>query len=244
MAMAEAIGIEVAAETDATAAPAITALLKLLTFLSPAFPVGSFAYSHGLEWLIDTGEVGDADGLRAWLTDLVEVGSFQVDAILFAETYRAGEARDWARLLEVAELAEALAPSRERHLETMAQGRAFLDAAGRAWRSEALERLTKVGGAAYPVVVAATVASHGIPLAFALPAFLNAAVANLVSVGVRLIPIGQSAGLVVLAGLHPIVVQAAIEATSSCLDDVGSATMRSDIASMRHEEQYSRVFRT
>lgn len=243
MTMADTAQPGVATEPD-LAYPGSAGLLKLLAFLSPAFPVGSFSYSHGLEWLIDTGAIGGSESLRDWLIDLIEVGSFRTDAALFAEAYRASAACDWARLADVADLAEALAPSRERHLETMAQGRAFLQAACQAWRSEPLHRLMLADGAAYPAAVAAAAASHGIPLAAALPAFLNAAVANLVSVGVRLVPLGQSAGLKVLAALHPLLSQAAAAAIASDLDDLGSATMLSDIAAMRHEEQYSRVFRT
>jgi urease accessory protein len=224
--------------------PATDGLLKLLTFMSPGFPVGSFAYSHGLEWLIDTGRITDANGLREWLTDLLEIGSLRVDAVLFAAAYRASEAEDWAELLAVSELAEALATSRERHLETTAQGHAFLAAAGHAWPCEALDRLGVSDGTAYPVAVAAAAASHGIPLGLALSAYLNAAVANLVSVGVRLVPLGQTAGLQVLAALHPVMAASAEAAAKASLEDFGSATVLSDIAAMRHEEQYSRVFRT
>lgn len=232
-----------AADLHPAAAAGTAGLLKLLTFLSPAFPIGSFSYSHGLEWLIDTGAIAEAEALRAWLADLLEIGGLRMDAILFAEAYRASEAQDWGRLLDVSELAGALAPSRERRLETMAQGQAFLAAAGQAWACEPLDRLA-AHGAAYPVAVAAAAAGHGIGLEAALPAYLHAATANLVSVGVRLVPLGQSAGLKTLAALHPLVAQVADEARAAGLGDLGSATMLSDIAAMRHEQQYSRVFRT
>jgi urease accessory protein len=222
---------------------AAPALLKLLTFLSPAFPVGAFAYSHGLEWAIDDGAVADAATLRAWLTDLLERGSAWNDGILFAAAHRAAAAGDRAALLDVAALAEALAGSRERHLETMAQGRAFL-AALDAWPSAPAAWLTAANGAAYPVAVASAAAGHSIPLAAALPAYVNAFAATLVSVGVRLVPLGQNAGLAVLAALHPLILRLAMRAEKSDLDDLGSATLLSDIAAMRHETQYSRVFRT
>ena len=149
------------------------------------------------------------------------------------------------RLLAVAELAEALSPSRERHLEATAQGRAFLDAMSAAWPCacrNALARRT----AARPTPSRSppsprTTASRSTS---ALPAYLNAFAANLVSVGVRLMPIGQNAGLQILAALHPLIAATAQRAEDSTLDDLGSATILSDIASMRHEEQYSRVFRT
>lgn len=221
-----------------------TALLKLQTFLSPAFPVGAFSYSHGLEWLIDGGAIRDGKNLQAWLVDLLEVGSIWNDAVLFAEAHRAAEDGDAERLREVAALAEALAPSAERHLETMAQGRAFLEAVSAAWPVPAVACLARRGSAAYPVAVGAVAASHAIPLDMALAAFLNAFASNLVSVGVRLIPIGQNAGLEIVAALHPLIAATAERASGSSLDALGSAAVLSDIASMRHETQHSRVFRT
>jgi len=225
-------------------APATTALLKLMTFLSPAFPVGAFSYSHGLEWLIDTAEIRTADALQTWLAELLTHGSLWNDAVLFAAAHRAARLGQSEALLDVAALAEALAASRERHLESMAQGRAFLAASAGAWPAPVIDLMTKHDGAAYPVALGAASAAHDIGLHAALPAYLNAFAANLVSVAVRLVPLGQSAGLKVLAALHPLIATAAERAGRSSLDDLGSATIRADIASMRHETQYSRVFRT
>lgn len=229
---------------DGESAPGTAELLKLLTFLSPAFPVGAFSYSHALEWQIDTGAIRTAEALQAWLTDVLEVGSAWNDSVLFVEAHRAAAAGDQPRLCAVAELAGAISPSRERHLESTAQGRAFLDTVAATWPCAAAQHLLNEASAAYPVAVAAVAADHRIVLASALPAFLNAFAANLVSVGVRLVPLGQNAGLAVLAALHPLIATTARRAENSTLDDLGAATILSDIASMRHEEQYSRIFRT
>ena len=201
------------------------ALLKLMTFLSPAFPTGAFSYSHGLEWLIDSREIRDADGLGAWLRDVLELGSGWNDAVLFAAAWRAADAEAMDELRDVALLAGALAASAERNLETMQQGRAFLAAVSTAWACDPVTALQRVDGAALPIAVAAAAAGHGIALEVALPAFLNAFVASLVSVGVRLIPIGQTAGLQVLARLHPVIASVAERAVSSTLDDLGSAVI-------------------
>jgi urease accessory protein len=219
-------------------------LLVLLTFMSPAFPIGSFSYSHGLEWLIDSGVLWSADALADWASDLLELGSGWNDAVLFTEAYRATADGDIKRLLAAAELGECLAAGRERHLETMAQGAAFTAALLTAWPCPAAVRLQEEGGAPYPVAVAAAAAEHALPLDHALPAYLNAFAANLVSVAVRLVPLGQSTGLRILAGLHPVIATVADRAAGSSLDDLGSATMLSDVAAMRHEEQYSRIFRS
>lgn len=214
-----------------------------MTFLSPAFPVGAFSYSHGLEWAIDSGSIRSADALRSRLVDLLTFGSAWNDAVLFVEAHSAACAGDIPRLRNAAELASALAPSRERRLEATAQGRAFLDAALVAWPSKSAEALCDIE-VTYTVAVAVVAADQGIAVESALPAYLNAFIANLVSVGVRLIPIGQSAGVGIVSDLHPLIALSSEKALHSTLDDLGSATILSDISSMRHEEQYSRVFRT
>jgi urease accessory protein len=235
---------DLAAGADAVGSARPEALLKLLTFLSPAFPVGAFSYSHGLEQAIDSGAIRSAEALQAWLIDLLEIGGAWTDAVLFVESYRAAATGDLTRLHSVAELAAALSPSRERHLEATAQGRAFLDAISASWPCASANALLENGGSTYSVAVAAIAADHRTALEGALPAYLNAFVANLISVGVRLIPIGQNAGLGILSALHPLIIATARHVENSTLDDLGTATILSDISSMRHEVQYSRVFRT
>jgi urease accessory protein len=149
-------------------------------------------------------------------------------------------------LLAVAELASAFAPSKERHLETTAQGAAFIEATRAAWPCAALDRLKTVwtGPVTYPVAVGVTAAGHGIALETALHAFMHAVAANLVSAGVRLVPLGQSDGQRTLAALEPVVAATAQRALVTPLDDVGSAAMRADLASQLHETQYTRLFRS
>jgi hypothetical protein len=120
-----------AARTEAEGA----ALLKLVSWLSPAFPVGSFSYSNGLEFAIDSGMVTDEAELQAWIEAVLTVGSGWNDALLLAEAWRACAGRDTAALQFVAELAEALSPTRERHMETTLQGDAFIEAVLAAWPS-------------------------------------------------------------------------------------------------------------
>jgi urease accessory protein len=205
-------------------------LLRLMTWLSPAFPVGAFGYSHGLETAISEGAVGDADTLSVWISGLIEHGSGWTDAVLF----KAAWAADPQGLAEVAELAQALAPSLERRREALGQGEAFLVAA-RAWGPTAL-----TGAVAYPVAVGATAAD--IPLEAALTAWLHAFAANLVSVAVRAVPLGQTDGVAVIAGLEPIILATATRAAASSLDDLGSSALLSDIAAMRHETLGVRLF--
>jgi urease accessory protein len=223
-----------------------SSLYRLMAWLSPAYPVGAFSYSSGLEWAVEAGDVTSADELSGWLQCLLTDGAGYCDAVLFAQSYRACSSGDGRALREVAELAAALAPSRERFLETTAQGRAFLDVTQAAWPCKAFDHLAKIwrGPLAYPVAVAVASAGHEIPLEQSLAAYLQALAANWISAGVRLIPLGQTDGQRVTAFLEPVVAEAARRALAATLDDAGSAVFRADIAAMRHETQYTRLFRS
>ncbi len=215
-----------------------TQLLQLLSWLSPAFPVGAFAYSHGLEQAIHDGVVAVRAELIDWLTDLVERGSGWNDAVLLAEAWRTADSDGGAG---VAELAAAMAGSRERHMETTLQGEAFTEAV-RTWtpireRSEPQEF-------PYPVAVGLAAARGGVGLDAALVAYLHAFTSNMVQAAVRLVPLGQSDGVATLAAMESVILDRAARASVSTLDDIGSCTVLSDIASMKHETLYSRVFRS
>ncbi len=214
-------------------------LIRLMTWLSPAFPIGAFSYSGGLEQVVADGDVRDAGTLRDWLGDLLAQGNLWNDAVLFAEAHRA--AGDVDRLAEVAALAEALSGSAERHRETMLQGEAFLAAAA-GWQHALLDHLG--GTAAYPVAVGAVAAAHGIAAEAGLAAYLHAVTSNLVSVAIRCGVIGQRHGVTVLAELEARIVTLANVAAGSTLDDLGAATMRAEIASLRHETLPTRLFRS
>jgi urease accessory protein len=228
--------------TQGDASPA----LVLFVWTSPAFPVGAFAYSHAIEWAVERGDIADAGSLREWLMDLLGHGAIRNDAVLLRAAWGAAIGRDGAELREVNDLALALAASRERHLETSAQGNAFLTAALAAWPCPALDCLrTAVGGdVAYPVAFAAGAAGHGVSLQATLEAFCLALVANLVSAAVRLGAVGQTDGQRVTAALIGTVRELAAVAGSATLDDLGGAAFRSDLAALQHETQYSRLFRS
>ncbi len=221
-------------------------LHRLMAWLSPAYPVGAFSYSSGLEWAVEAGDVKDAASLRRWLTVIIGEGGVFCDAALFASAHSAVANNDDALLRATAELAAALAPSKERFLETTGQGAAFVETTRAAWPCAALDRLAAAwdGPIAYPIAVAVTAAGHGIALAPALHAFLHASAANLISAGVRLIPLGQTDGQRVLAALEPVIAGAAERAMATTLDQIGGAAFRADLASLRHETQYTRLFRS
>jgi urease accessory protein len=223
-----------------------SSLYRLMAWLSPAYPVGAFSYSSGIEWAVEAGDITDVESLHAWLAVMLAGGSGFCDAVLFAATHRAVAQADDKALRGVAELTAALAPSKERHLETTAQGNAFIEATRAAWPAPALDRLKAVwdGPVAYPVAVAAAASGHGIVLEAALAAFLQAVAANWVSASVRLIPLGQTDGQRVLAALEATIAACVQRALSASLDEIGSSAFRADLSGSRHETQYTRLFRS
>lgn len=231
--------------TMADAALSDDGFLKLLTWLSPAFPTGGFAYSHGIEWAVESGDAKSTAGIVGWICDILEQGSGRTDAILLRHAHRA--AGDPDALAALVELAAALPGGRERHLETIQQGNAFVIAAGAwpagAWPHSMIAQLADQP-VAYPVAVGAVAAGHGIAEDRACLGFLHTFAANLVSAAVRIIPLGQQAGLRILAALEPVLVAVAEESRSMTLDDIGSGAIRADLAALHHETQYTRLFRS
>jgi urease accessory protein len=209
-------------------------ILTLAQWLSPAFPVGAFTYSHGLEALVDAGTVCDAASFEAWLVDTIQHGAGQNDVILLAHAYNVDTVE---ALTEIDTFARALAPSAERLLETDQQGAAFARTAA-AIHDLDLSTLT------YPVAVGRAARLQNLPLHDTARLFLHAFAANLTSAATRLVPLGQTEAQATLTVVTPLCQDVADQAVSLSLDDIAASTFASDIASMRHETQYSRLFRS
>ena len=215
------------------------ALLHLLAWLSPAFPTGAFAYSHGLEWAVEAGDIKDEHTLRSWLTGILIHGSARSDTILLRHAHQ--NAADPSALREIAALALAATPSRERRAEALNQGKAFLLAVAPWFGSAPLPFPEDLP---YAVAVGAAAGAFGIPGDDTATAYLQTFAANLISAAVRLVPLGQTTGLHVLAALEPVILHTATETESAALADIGGCAFRSDLAAMRHETQYTRLFRS
>lgn len=219
-------------------------LPSLLTWMSPAYPIGGFAFSHGLEWAVESGAARGRDDLVAYVGAAVETGGGWCDLVFLAAAWRAARASDDTALDEIADLAAAWRGSAETALEASHQGAAFARATCAAFPGTPLDALAERRGGeiAFPVAVGA--ATTAAPLDAALLAFAHAFAANLVSAGVRLIPLGQTDGLKALAALAPIVARAAHAAETTPLETLSTSALRIDLASMRHETQYTRLFRS
>lgn len=232
------------------------ALLRLLSWLSPVSPVGSYSYSHGLEAAVEAGLVSDRDSAKNWVQGIVVQGTGRQDAWLFARAYWATTDGDLPRLSALSELGEALRPTSELALESRAQGEAFLSAVRRAWPERSLDAyatLLQTSGrrAIYPIAVAVAAATHKVPLESALAGYLHAFFANLVSAAVRLVPLGQSDGQRIISELEHDLLAVANNALCSSRDRMssddtwpGTATPLAEWTSMAHETQYTRLFRS
>ena len=214
------------------------ALLRLLAWLSPAFPTGGFAYSHGLEWAVEAGDISGRDSLLEWVRDVLRHGAGRSDLILLRHAHRTSG--DAATLGTLTELAIATSASRERQVESLGQGSAFVAAAA-PWRADLFIGVERVP---YAVAVGAFAGVSGIAEDDAALGFLHAFAANLISAAVRLVPLGQSAGLAVQAALERDLLDVAAETRKAGLDDLGTCCFRSDLAAMAHETQYTRLFRS
>jgi urease accessory protein len=211
-------------------------VMRLLTWLSPAFPTGAFAYSHGIEWAVETRDIRDGDTLREWLAAVIAHGSGRNDTILLRHAHRS--ANDPSGLRNIVRVALATAAGRERRQEALTQGQAFLRAAS-GWGIPKLPEDTP-----YAVAVGAMAGAHGIDEDATAGAYLQTFTSNLISAAVRLVPLGQTTGLQTLAALEPLILTTVDVTKTAALDDLGGCAFRSDIAAMRHETQYTRLFRS
>jgi len=210
------------------------ALHKLMQWLSPSYPVGSFSYSHGLETAISAGDIRNASELKNWLFDILNHGAGRNDAILLVHAYRAENA---AELSDIAELATAFNPGAERLLETQSQGAAFAKITRTVWPSDLPDM-------PYPVAVGTAARQHDLPLSDTVALYLHSFAANLVSAAVRFVPLGQTEGQAVLSELFDTIDEITIAGQTSALDDLGGCAFRADLASMKHETLPTRIFRS
>ncbi len=227
----------------------MTPLLRLLAWLSPSFPTGGYTYSHGLEKAAEAGFVRDRATLAQWVTAVLEHGAGRADGVFLALTHRAVSAGDEDRFRWAVERADVMRASAETALESSAQGAAFLTTVRAAWPLDGLDRwaaiIKDMGRApAHPVAVGLAAALAGIPLADTLQGFTHAVAANLVSAGVRLVPLGQTDGQRALAALEDVAHTMALWAADAGPDDLGSRAPMVDWTSITHETQYTRLFRS
>ncbi|HEV2302615.1 MAG TPA: urease accessory UreF family protein [Stellaceae bacterium] len=229
------------------ASPTKGALYRLLAWLSPAFPVGAYGYSHGLEAAAADGRVAGRAALESWVEAILVFGGGRLDANILRSAHRAAAAEDLAALLEANRRGAAFRATAEMALEALAPGEAFLVQLRAAWPMPVIDRwAAALAGEpiAYAAAFGAAAGAAGIALDDALLGFLQAMAANLISAALRLGIIGQTDGQRILAALEPAIAAAAASALLRGDDEFGAAAFAVELASMAHETQYSRLFRS
>lgn len=224
-----------------------SSICRLLAWLSPAFPVGSFAFSHAFEAAAESGSVADRASLQNWVSAVIVRGSGRIDADILRDAYRAAIANNVEELVFANLRGLAFRATAEMAIETEAQGAAFLDTCRAAWPEPFLDRWARaLDGASvcYAAAVGGAIARAGLPLEWALTGYLQAMASNLVSGGLRLGIVGQTDGQRILAALEPVICTAAARALTREPEAFGSATFAVELASMAHETQYTRLFRS
>ena len=239
-----------AADVPTATALTLPALLRLQSWMSPAFPTGAYTFSHGLESAIFDGAVFDAEGVRDWIGAVIEHGSGRNDAIVTAASHAAvTEARE-EEIPAINALSLALSAGAERRRESVLLGASFREAAA-PWFGPGAETggdrdpLSSLSGdCALPVAVGALSARAALPLRPVLASSLQSTAANLAWIAARLVPLGQRETLATIAALEAPLARLAETAAESTLDDLGGCAVRADIDSLRHERQRSRVCRS
>ena len=206
-------------------------LITVMQWMSPAFPIGAFTYSHGLEWAINKDHVSNGEKLQKWITDLLEYGSLRTDAIFISLILRGHDAK------KMNELSIALCPAGERLLETKLQGSAFAKVIEDVWQQD-------IGDLSLPIAVALAAKKQSIKQNLILPAYVHAFCSNLISAAIRLIPIGQTEGQRIMLELYPTISDLVKTASESEIDDLNSACFFSDVSAMEHEYLQPRIFKT
>ena len=225
------------------------ALLRQQTWISPAFPIGAYSYSHGIEWAVEVGDIDNRESLVDWLEADLRFGTGRNEALFFLEAWQCATNDDHRGLIEVAELAAAFRGSSEFARESSQQGTACLEMFREVWPDPFLESFSESAGErslipALSVVLGIRAARQQIPSALALAAFLQSYIANFVSAGARLIPLGQTDGQLAIAELEGAVLDATALAHQTTIHDLGSAAFMIDLFSASHETQYTRLFRS
>jgi urease accessory protein len=230
--------------------PDETALIRLMSWLSPAFPVGAYTYSHGLETAVEDEDIRDRQSATDWIADIVTHGAGKTDVVLLAHAWRAIINDDDAALASIVGEAAALSSTAELSLETESQGAAFIKAVDAAWPTEAMDRLRAAqdgpvaNPVAYPVAVGVAAAGHGVALTDTTVAYLHAFSANLISAVVRLVPLGQTDGLHIARAVEPLLPSVAADAIATPLEQLAVSTFITEMKSMQHETQRTRLFRS
>jgi urease accessory protein len=222
------------------------ALLALLQLTSPALPVGAYSYSEGLEALVDRQLIINANQLQLWLTECLTTGSISIEAAILLRAYRARKGDDLESLSYWNHWLSATRESYELQQQNWQMGRSLWKLMRDLQPQVSWAELEVALGenCNFAIVFALAAVERGIDEHTLLIGYLYSWASNLVGAGVKLIPLGQTDGQRLLLELgKPLM--AAVDQTLVLQDkDLFSCNWGLALASMTHETQYSRLFRS
>lgn len=223
-----------------------SALLTLLQLTSPALPVGAYSYSEGLESLIEGGWITTAGQLDRWLRESLATGSIAVEAAILRRAHRAWMAQDLNQLAYWNNWLSANRETMELQHQNWQMGRSLLKLLQDLYdRADWAEIQTAVGAECNLAIAFAIAAGLGsIDENTAVLGYLHSWASNLVSAGVKLIPLGQTAGQRLVLNLSESIVATCDRSATIPDDRLFSCSWGLSLASMAHETQYSRLFRS
>lgn len=220
------------------------ALLSLLQIASPALPVGAYSYSEGLETLIFEGKVNNQKTLQNWIEESLKFGAIRLEAAVMIRVYRALQKDDLESINYWNNWATATRETEELRLQSLQMGMSL----NRLLISmkPALENKLKVCETECNFSVAFGIAAQNwqIEEKAALLGFLHSWASNLIVAGVKLIPLGQTAGQNLLLTIQSTIIEATQEILDLKDDDLNVCSWGLSLASMNHETLYTRLFRS
>ncbi len=218
--------------------------LAILQLASPALPVGAYSYSEGLEILIENGTITNIENLQHWLKSELLYGSIRLDAAVMVRGFHAVQLGDLEALKRWNLWLSAARDTEELRAASWQMGRSLMQLLGKL-EPEILPVVNTVGYPGnYAIAFAMACAHWDINIQAALLAYLHSWANNLITAGIKLIPLGQTAGQELLLGLQPLLTTTVGEILTMADDDLGCCNWGLSLASMQHETQYTRLFRS
>ena len=214
-------------------------ILKLLTWNNQAFPIGSYSFSSGLEYAVESNLITTGDELQSWLKNLLNFGSIQTDAILLVEAWKLMRKKKYRNLIELNCFATSLNQSYEKYIENYEQGKSFIKITSDAWNHKFQSK-----NLTFPLAYASSAYQENIKLEETLICYLHANLCNLLSAGIKLIPLGQTEGQRIQIKLNLYIEEEYKIILKKDMNDIGNCGWVNDIVSMQHENQFTRIFRT
>lgn len=218
-------------------------LLSFLQLVSPALPVGAYTYSEGLETLVQAEQIGDAQTLQTWLEQELRYGAIRLEAAVLVRVYQAATEQNLDQIYSWNQWLSALRDSRELREQSWQMGqslRRLLQTLQphQPWLNDSEAPVN------FAVVFGLAALGWQIELPTAVLGYLQSWTTNLVTAGVRLIPLGQTQGQQILQGLQPQLIQTSAQVLELTDRDLTCCSWGVSMASMQHETLYSRLFRS